>query len=93
MQQIILVNSPLFYTEWLDVMKSAKSRGIPIIICECGAQIMLSHNLQETESSIENHIENHKKRETDPEKARKEAERIEDLLIKKIVAAVYAHIS
>ncbi len=58
---------------------------LPIIRCECGAEILLVPDLALMSHAIEDHIEEHKKMEPDPNKAEASAERVRLLLVKQVL--------
>ena len=57
----------------------------PLIICECGAEILLIPNLELMGQAIEAHIEEHKQMEPNKSKAETTAERIRTLLIAQVL--------
>lgn len=57
----------------------------PLILCECGAEILLIPNLELMGQAIEAHIEEHKQMEPNTVKAENTAERIRTLLIKQVL--------
>jgi hypothetical protein len=57
---------------------------MPIIQCECGAQILLIQKLDLMGKAIDNHVEEHRTSVSDPIKANALAKHIEDLLIKQV---------
>ncbi len=66
-----------------------KTRRKPrVVVCECGARLLLVPDLAEMAKSIEKHAMEHAGRETLPEKAEAEHCRIELFLAQKVLAAV-----
>jgi hypothetical protein len=57
---------------------------LPIIKCECGAEILLIQQVELMGKAIDNHVEEHRAKVSDPVKADALAKRIEDHLIKQI---------
>ena len=57
---------------------------LPIIKCECGAEILLVQQVDLMSKAINSHLEEHRARVSDPIKANALAKRIEDYLIKQI---------
>ncbi len=62
----------------------APFKNLPIIKCECGAEILLIPQVELMGKAINNHVEEHRARVSDPIKADVLAKRIEDLLIKAV---------
>ncbi len=58
---------------------------LPLIKCECGAEILLIPNLELMNKSIESHVTEHIKKETDKGKLGAAAERIRVLLITQVL--------
>jgi hypothetical protein len=58
---------------------------LPLVVCECGSKILVVPDLGEIVSSIEAHATTHEKNEADPEKAKSEHCRIEELLAQKVL--------
>jgi hypothetical protein len=56
-------------------------KALPLIICECGFEILLTPDLKSMGKAIEAHAVEHGQKEKDPKKAALEAERIENELI------------
>ena len=54
-------------------------------VCECGAKIRVVQNLGEMIRCIDAHAVTHGKKESDPEKAEVERDRIESQLTRKII--------
>lgn len=65
--------------------KKANETSLPIIICSCGAEILLIPNVKEMNKAIEAHIEEHTKKINSAKEAEAEAERIRDDLIVKVL--------
>jgi hypothetical protein len=57
---------------------------LPIIKCECGAEILLVQQVDLMNKAINSHLEEHRARVSDPIKADALAKRIEEYLIKQI---------
>lgn len=64
---------------------------LPIIKCECGAEILLVPDLEIMSQAIEDHLEEHKKVESDPDVAEAVAERVRMLLIKQVLKEAADH--
>ena len=62
----------------------APFKKLPIIRCECGAEILLIQQVDLMSKAINSHVEEHRARVSDPIKADAVAERIEDHLIKQV---------
>jgi hypothetical protein len=60
--------------------KQAKN-GLPVVKCECGAEILLVPNVKVMGEAIETHVELHRRKLKNPVDAEVEAERIRDFLI------------
>jgi hypothetical protein len=68
--------------------KKAESKGLPIIICTCGAQILLVPNVKLMSQAIEAHALEHANKIEDPKEAEDEAKRvIDDLTVKVLMKA------
>ncbi len=59
-----------------------------VIMCECGAKILLVPDLDEMAKSIDEHASEHEKREPTGEMGEAEHCRIEELLAQKVLQAV-----
>ncbi len=57
---------------------------LPIIKCECGAEILLIQQVDLMGKAINSHVEEHRARVSDPIKAYALAKRIEDHLVKQV---------
>jgi hypothetical protein len=68
--------------------KNNSQRDLPSVICECGTEILVVTDLDEMARSIEAHAAIHEKSETDPEKAKSEYCRIEELLTQKVLILI-----
>ncbi len=64
------------------------SKGLPIILCECGEEILVVPDLKEMVRCIDTHAMIHKKKETDSKKAKAEYIRIEEQLTQKVVIKI-----
>jgi hypothetical protein len=65
--------------------KKANETSLPVIICSCGAEILLIPNVKEMNKAIEAHIAEHTKKIMSAKEAEAEAERIRDDLIIKVL--------
>ncbi len=63
-------------------------KGLPIVMCECGQEILIVPDLDEMIRCIETHAMIHKGKETDPKKAKAEYIRIEEQLTQKVVIKI-----
>ena len=63
-------------------------KGLPVVMCECGEEILVIPDLEEMVRCIENHATIHEKKETDPKKAKTEHNRIEEQLTRKILIKI-----
>ncbi len=61
-----------------------------LIVCECGAKILIVPDLVEMVRSIKAHAEKHAKRETSKWKAKAELDRIEKLLSDDVLSEIAA---
>jgi hypothetical protein len=59
-------------------------KNLPVIKCECGAEILLIQQVELMGKAINSHIEEHRARVSDPIKADVLAKHIEDHLIKQV---------
>jgi len=57
---------------------------LPVIRCECGAEILLIQQVDLMSKAINSHVEEHRAKISDPIKANAMAKRIEDHLIKQV---------
>lgn len=63
-----------------------KSQGsLPLLKCECGAEILLLPDLKVMNHAIEVHVSEHRKKERDPHKAAVTAAHIREILIKQLL--------
>ncbi|MCW4019115.1 MAG: hypothetical protein NWF00_10645 [Candidatus Bathyarchaeota archaeon] len=58
---------------------------LPIIKCECGAEILLVPDVSLMSHAIDDHVEKHRKLESDPDRAEAVAERVRTFLIKQVL--------
>jgi hypothetical protein len=65
--------------------KSGSNKGLPMIKCCCGVEILLVPNVKLMSDAIEAHLEEHKKKILDPKEAEAEAERVRTDLITKVL--------
>ena len=65
----------------IDESKKNASKGLTVIICECGAEILMVPDAKIMGNAIESHVEWHKQKVVDPATADVEAESIRDCLI------------
>ena len=61
---------------------------LPIVMCECGEEILVISDLQGMVRCIEAHATVHSQKETDPSKADGEYNRIEEFLTQKVIIAI-----
>jgi hypothetical protein len=64
---------------------------LPIIKCDCGAEILLVPDLSLMSHAIDDHVEEHKRLESDPDIAEATAERVRLLLIGQVLKKAAAH--
>ena len=68
--------------------RNTESKGLPIILCTCGAQILLVPNVKLMSQAIEAHALEHANKIEDPKEAEEEAKRvIDDLTVKVLTKA------
>jgi hypothetical protein len=65
--------------------KKANEPSLPVVVCSCGAEILLIPNVKEMNKAIEAHIAEHTKKIKSTKEAEAEAERIRDDLIIKVL--------
>ncbi len=65
--------------------KNGKSNGLPIIVCSCGAEILLVPDVKLMSEAIEAHALEHANKIEDPKEAEDEARRVLDDLIAKVL--------
>ncbi len=72
------------------LMKQNHSFGkdLPIVLCECGEEILVIPDLEEMTRCIETHAIIHEMKETDPNKAKGEYSRIEEQLTQKVMIKI-----
>ncbi|MCW4029547.1 MAG: hypothetical protein NWE92_07870 [Candidatus Bathyarchaeota archaeon] len=61
--------------------KTGDKKGLPMIRCHCGKEILVVPDVKLMSEAIDAHAEEHKKRIKDPKQAEEEAEHIRDELI------------
>lgn len=61
---------------------------LPRIRCRCGAEILVVPNVEAMSKAIEAHVEEHKKTIKNHKEARKEAGRVRDELIEKVLMQI-----
>ncbi len=61
---------------------------LPIVVCECGEEILVISDLQEMVRCIEAHALVHSQKVTDPSKSEAEFNRIEEFLTQRVLIAV-----
>jgi hypothetical protein len=61
------------------------SEHLPVLKCECGAEILLLPDLKFMNHAIETHVAEHRKKEKDPRKAAATASRIRQILIEQLL--------
>jgi hypothetical protein len=66
----------------------ATFKKLPIIKCECGAEILLIKQVDLMGKVINSHVEEHRAKVSDPFKAEVLAKRIEDHLVKQVFEKV-----
>jgi hypothetical protein len=62
-----------------EMDKSLKG-GLPIICCECGAEILVVPDLKAMDRAIKTHVANHRKKESETDKSEFTSGRISQLL-------------
>jgi hypothetical protein len=72
------------------LMKQNNSFGkdLPIVLCECGEEILVIPDLEEMARCIETHAIIHEMKETDLNKAKCEYSRIEEQLTQKVMIKI-----
>jgi len=65
--------------------KKSSTEALPLIICSCGAEILLIPNVKRMSEAIEVHVREHVRTLKAPKDVEAEAERIRDDLIAKIL--------
>ena len=63
-------------------------KDLPIVLCECGEEILVIPDLEEMARCIETHAIIHEKKEADPNKAKEEYCRIEEQLTQKVLIKI-----
>ena len=63
-------------------------KGLPIVTCECGEEILVLPDLKEMARCIEEHALIHERREADPKRAKEEYGRIEEQLTRKVIIKI-----
>jgi hypothetical protein len=58
---------------------------LPVLKCECGAEILILPDLRLMNHAIEVHVSEHRKIRKDPNKAAQEAAHIRDILIQQLL--------
>ena len=66
--------------------KDGGNNGLPIIVCSCGAEILLVPNVKQMSEAVEAHALEHASKFEDPKKAEEEAKRVLDDLIAKVLS-------
>jgi hypothetical protein len=61
------------------------SRKMPIIVCECGQEILVIPDLKEMTRCIEAHARSHSEKESNPCESEAEFNRIEEQLTQKVL--------
>ncbi len=67
---------------------SGVGKGLPIVMCECGEEILVIPDLKEMARCIEAHAIIHERREADPKRAKEEYSRIEEQLTRKVIIKI-----
>jgi hypothetical protein len=62
-----------------------EKKKLPTIRCECGIEIVLINQVEVLGRSIDNHVEQHKAKVSDPVEADVVAKYIEDCLVKQVL--------
>ncbi len=57
---------------------------LPILVCECGAELLILPDITEMYKSITKHAEKHQLTELDPHKAEATSKRIQNLLLEQL---------
>jgi hypothetical protein len=65
---------------------------LPVVLCECGEEILVLPDIDEMSRCIEIHAIFHEKKEVDPKKAKAERKKIEEQLTRKVISKI-AHIT
>jgi hypothetical protein len=68
-------------------------QNLPVIKCECGAEILLIRQVELMGKAINSHVEEHRARVSDSIKADVLAKRIEDHLIKQVFEKIQVQLS
>jgi hypothetical protein len=64
--------------------KIGSKKGLPVIKCSCGYEILLVPDVKVMSKAIDAHVEKHKQKVKDPYASNAEAERISDYLIAQV---------
>jgi len=70
------------------IQKHSSRKGLPIVTCECGEEILVIPDIEEMVRSIEAHSTIHEKREADAKKGKLEYYRIEEQLSRKVIIKI-----
>lgn len=65
--------------------KTAGTSGLPVIKCDCGAEILLVPNVKKMNEAIEAHVLEHTKKCKNIKEAEAEGERVRSLLITEVL--------
>jgi hypothetical protein len=65
--------------------KKQAQNGLPVVRCECGAEILMVPDVKLMGEAIETHVELHMRKLKNPVRADVEAERIRDFLIGQVL--------
>lgn len=65
--------------------QNKEDSSLPVIICSCGAEILLVPNVTRMNDAIEAHVLEHTKKLKDAKEAEEEAERVRSDLITKVL--------
>lgn len=65
--------------------KKQTNSSLPVVRCECGAEILMVPDVKLMGEAIETHVEFHRRKLKNPGKAEVEAERIRDFLIGQVL--------
>jgi hypothetical protein len=64
--------------------KIVSNKGLPVIKCSCGYEILLVPDIKVMSKAIDDHVETHSQKVKDPKASKAEAERISDYLIAQV---------
>ncbi len=61
---------------------------LPIVLCDCGEEILVISDLKAMIRCIQTHAKLHSQKETDPSKAKLEFNKIEEQLTQRVITAI-----